>query len=286
MALTAAQISLHPSFYDEIRLHAQALLRAHEAFPRISSVFATEQRSMLGSIAFSLYFMSEPGVAPRSFTMAQYYDVVEAFKVSSRNTADAFIKEMLKYGYIRYASSDSDRRSRPFEPTETSVNALMTWAMAHLRTLDNFDGGQRAEVVSQDPDVLFKLHPHIAAGLVGDGRKEESSGTLALFAWVVNSKLFLLRILAGMGNVDEETSQISTDIDSLVDLVAWLGVSQSHFARKLREAEAMGSLGWRGQRGLSPMWISTGFLKEMLDEQTARLAFFDYAFDIVFGEKK
>lgn len=285
MALTSVQLSHHPEFHDEIRLHARALLDAHERFPRISSVFATEQRAMMGSIAFSLYFMSGLETPHRSFTLARFYELVEDFSVASRNTAEAFIKEMLKYGYLRYASSDGDRRVRPFEPTETSMDALMTWAMAHLHTLDGFDGGARAVAVANEPDVLFKLHPQVAVGLVGEGRKEEFSGTLSLFAWVVNSKLFLLRILAGMGPVDASLDQVSTDIDSIADLAAWLGVSQTHFARKLRDAETMGSIGWRGQRGQSPMWVSTGFLKEITDEQASRLAFFDAAYDAVFGER-
>tara|TARA_R110000868_G_scaffold29330_8_gene109034 strand:+ start:2784 stop:3644 length:861 start_codon:yes stop_codon:yes gene_type:complete len=282
MALTSLELSGLPAFHDEVRLHARALLEAHEQYPRLSSVFATEQRAMMGSIAFSLYFMSEPEAPRRSFTLARYLDLVESYSVASRNTADAFIKEMLKYGYLRYADAESDRRARPFEATETSMDGLLMWAMAHLRTLDNFDGGKRVGTVAQDPDVLFKLHPLIAVGLVGDGRKEEYSGTLSLFAWVVNSKLFFLRILAGMGPVEEGATQITTDIDSIPQLAAWMNVSQTHFARKLREAEDMGSIGWSGPRGQSPMWISTQFLHEMTNEQASRLAFFDTAFEAVF----
>ena len=101
---------------------------------------------------------------------------------------------------------------------------------------------------------------------------------------VSKDELLTLRILAGMGPVEAGASRVSTDIESIVDLAAWLNIARTHIRPKLREAEAIGSIGWTGARGKSPMWVSTGFLQEMADEQAARLAFFDAAFDVIFAE--
>ncbi len=283
MALTALQISCHPKSHDEIRLHARALLDAHEKFPRLSSVFASEQRGMMANIAFSLYFDPASDLPRRGIVLARFLALVEERGVASRNTADVFIKEMIKYGYLRPFSVDGDRRMRPLEPTETSMAGFVTWVMAHLKTLDGFDGGARADAVMRNLDALSKLQPLVATDLVGDGSQAEYPETLALFAWVNNSKLFSLRILAGMGDAEAGASQVSTDVESVAELAEWMNVSQTHLTRKLREAEAMGSIGWTGRRGQSSMWISTGFLKELTDEQASRLAVFDAAFDAVFA---
>lgn len=282
MALTAAEISRHPKYHDEVRSHARALLDIHERYPRIGSVAASEQRGMMSNILFGLYF--EPGVeGRRGVVLARFLDQVEARGVASRNTADAFIKEMVKYGYLRHFTRDDDRRLRPLEPTEASMTVFVTWVMEHLRTLDNFDGGGRAGIVASNLEMLSGLQPQIAVDLVGEGGEAAYPQTLALFAWVNNSKLLTQRILAGMGDVAAGAMRISTDIDSATELAKWLSISQTHFVRKLREAEELGSIGWDGRRGQSPMWISTAFLKEMLDEQASRFAIFDAAFDAVFG---
>lgn len=283
MALTALQLSRFPKFHDAVRSHARALLDAHDAFPRLSSVFASEQRGMMANIGLSLYFQAGSEAQERSIVLARFMELVESYGVASRNTADAFIKEMLKYGYLRPSPAAGDRRVRPLEPTETAMAGVFAWAVAHLRTLDDFDGGDRAGVFTRDPGVLSKLQPHIARGLVGDGGRAEYPRTLSLFAWVNNSKLLMLRILAGMGPVEAGACRVSTDIDSIVDLAAWLNIARTHIGPKLREAEAIGSIGWTGARGKSPMWVSTEFLQEMTDEQAARLAFFDAAFEVIFA---
>ncbi|HUD50643.1 hypothetical protein [Parvibaculum sp.] len=283
MALTAAQLSQRPKCHDEIRRHAAALLRALEQFPRLSSVFASEQRGMMANIAFGLYFDPASDLPRRGIVLARFLELVEERGVASRNTADVFIKEMIKYGYLRPFAVEGDRRKRPLEPTETSMASFVTWVVVHLETLDGFDGGARIDTVMRDLDVLSRLQPHIAVDLVGDGGQAKYPETLALFAWVNNSKLFSLRILAGMGDVEPEARRVATDIDSVAELATWMSVSQTHLARKLREAEDLGSIGWSGRRGQSPMWISTGFLKELIDEQSSRLAVFDAAFDAVFA---
>ena len=65
--------------------------------------------------------------------------------MASRNTADAFIKEMINYNFVRYIPGGKDKRIRPLEPTSTTLDTLSSWAMVHLATLDGLDGGQRLD---------------------------------------------------------------------------------------------------------------------------------------------
>lgn len=285
MALTLTQISGFPTYVEAVCRHAQALLDAADKFPGITSIFATEQRGMMANVGLSLYFETSQGGQPGNIILARFFERVEERAVASRNTADAFIKEMLQYGYLSHIEGAGDKRVRPIVPTEKTMLAVLTWALEHLKTLDSFDGGSRSEVVLRAPEMLAKLQPNIADDLVGKGGAEISTGTLALFAWVNKSKLLFLRILASMMPFRDDDSRFLTDIESTADLARWMNVSRTHLARKLRDAEDMGSLGWCGDRGNSQMWISSGFLKEITNEQAARLVFFDAAYDAVFGRQ-
>ena len=76
--------------------------------------------------------------------------------------------------------------------------------------------------------------------------------------------------------------RIPTGVLSTADMAAWLKLSRTHLARKLREAEAMGSLGWQGKRGHSVMWVSKEFRTEYAMAQAVKLAIIDDAFDACF----
>ena len=78
----------------------------------------------------------------------------------------------------------------------------------------------------------------------------------------------------GHGGLD----RIPTGVVSIGDLSNWLTLSRTHLARKLRDAENLGSLGWAGQRGHSVMWISNSFYQEYMSAQAVKLAIIDAAF--------
>ena len=64
-----------------------------------------------------------------------------------------------------------------------------------------------------------------------------------------------------------------------------LKLSRTHLARKLSDAEALGSIGWQGKRGQSVMWVSAGFRREYVTAQAVKLAIIDAAFDACFGQE-
>jgi hypothetical protein len=62
-----------------------------------------------------------------------------------------------------------------------------------------------------------------------------------------------------------------------------LGLSRTHLARKLKEAEELGSIGWDGRRGHSIMWVSKGFRMEYAGAQAIKLSIIDHACEAVMG---
>jgi hypothetical protein len=137
MALTADIIAGHPALHGAIRQQSRLLLEAYEANPRLASVFATQQRWLMAQTALALHFRIDAAAQPGGLSAARFFAAIAQHGVASRNTADAFVKEMLKYGYAQRAAAGAlDRRTHPLEPTQASIDAVRGWLMVHLSTLD------------------------------------------------------------------------------------------------------------------------------------------------------
>lgn len=285
MALTTYEIANHPGLHGSIRQQSRALLAAYETNPRLASVFATQQRWLMGHSALALYFRRGSGDERGGFNAARFFDMIREHAVASRNTADAFVKEMLKYKFARYSpDGGADKRIRAIEPTEASLDMLNGWAMAHLMTLDSLDGGSRLERYLAEPGALARLQPPIADALLTSRPIREPARTFSLFTWLNNGGVVMDWLIAGIEPMAPEADRVPTGVLSVADMAGWLKLSRTHLARKLREAEAMGSIGWEGKRGRSVMWVSNTFRMEYAAAQAIKLAIIDAAFDACFGE--
>jgi hypothetical protein len=277
MALTASDIARHPALHEIIRAQSNALLEAYEANPRLASVFATQQRWLMAHAALALHFRRNPDDDRSGFNAARFFDVVRRHKVASRNTADAFVKEMLKYKFARSLAGRNDKRIRAIEPTQASLEALGGWAAVHLTTLDAIDGGRRLAAFQAGTVPLSRLQPPIADGLLTSPAVREPEQTFSLFTWLNNGGVVMDRLIAGIEPAHAEADRIPTGILSIAEMAGWLKLSRTHLALKLREAETLGSIGWEGQRGHSVMWVSRGFRDEYVLAQSVKLAIIDAA---------
>jgi hypothetical protein len=124
MSLTLELITGHPALYRCVRSQAQALIQAYGMSPRLASVFATQQRWLMAHIGLALHFRREPDDYRKQLTTARFIDVIRQNSVASRNTADAFIKEMLHYNFIEYLPATQDGRIRPMQPTVNTLDVL------------------------------------------------------------------------------------------------------------------------------------------------------------------
>lgn len=272
MAFSADEIAGHPALHHVIRSQAKALLAAYQSSPRLSSVFATQQRWLMAHAGLALYFRQG------ALRTARFLQLVEQHSVASRNTADAFIKEMLQYNYVELLPG-TDRRSNPLRPTDQTLQTLAAWAMVHLTTLDGLDGGRRLEAFASRPDALSRLKPLIADGLLTSRPIRAPEKTFSLFTWLNNGGVVMEWLISGAEPSLIEQDRIPTGVVSIGEFAKLLKLSRTHLARKLREAEDLGSVGWLGQRGNSTMWVSRGFYHEYMGAQAVKLAIIDEAFE-------
>jgi hypothetical protein len=282
MAMTPDDILVHPALDQCVRRQAQSLLLIHETSQRIASLFATQQRWLMAHAALAQYFRAGSSNTGTGLLSEHVLDLVERHGLASRNTASAFLKELLKYGIVRHVADTEGERHRPVEPAPATLEALFHWHLVHLATLDGLDGGSRSATFRAQPHTLGWLQPLIADGLLSSNAVREPDPTFSLFTWVNEGGIVMDRLIAGCQVEAAGLDRIVTDVTSVSSLAQRLRLSRTQLGRKLAAAEAMGSLGWCGTRGKSALWVSTGFKREYHAAQAAKLAIIDAAFEACF----
>ena len=276
--MTAKDILLHPALERCVRGQAQTLLSMQEASPRLASVFATQQRWLLAHAALVLFFRSEKE-AGRGLVAEHFLASVEQHNISSRNTASAFLKEMLKYEIVRSVPGNGRGRHRPLEPAPSVLMAVFQWHALHLATLDGLDGGSRVARFHAKPESLRTIQPLVADGLIGSDEVRRPKGTFSLFTWINEGGIVMDRLIVGCQQASDDRARIPTDVTSVSGLAQRLRLSRTYLGRKLAEAETMGSLGWSGVRGRSAVWVSADFRQQYHSVQAVKLAIIDAAFE-------
>jgi hypothetical protein len=284
VAMTADGILAHPAFGACVRTQAQALLRTYQARPRMALPFATRRRRwLMAQAALAKYFRNEAARVGSGVLAEHFIDLVARHDLASRNTAAAFIQEMLKYGIVRHAAASAGRRHRPFEPSPTTLAVVLHWHIIHLDTLDALDGGQRSATLHNKPARLGAIQPQIADGLLASSRVRKPDKSFSLFTWINDGGIVVDRLIAGCQEAAGQ-ARIPTDVTSVSALAQGLNLSRTQLGRKFAAAEAIGGLGWSGTRGKSRLWVSSDFLHEYHAVQAAKLAIIDAAFEACFAK--
>ena len=277
--MTADNILAHPALGSCVRGQAQSLLNMQEASSRIASLFATQQRWLMSHAALARYFRNESTDAGSGVLAERFLELVERHELASRNTASAFLKELLKYEMVRFVAGSEGKRHRPIEPAPAVLMSLFHWLALHLGTLDGLDGGARVAGLHARPALLGAMQPLIADGLIGSGDVRKPERTFSLFTWVDEGGIVMDRLIVGCQQGADGLARIPTDVTSISGLAQRLNLSRTQLGRKFAEAEAMGSLGWSGPRGKSPLWVSADFRREYHAAQAVKLAIIDAAFE-------
>ena len=279
MRLGHSDIASHPRLSACVREQAATLLAIQQTDPRTASIFATQQRWLMAHVALMLCFRQEEA---GGLNAAKVVDAIVAHGVASRNTADAFLREMRQYGYLVDRPVGDDRRARPFTMSSVSRDAIFAWLAVHLRTLDGLDGGGRCAALMATPKALGRIHPLIADGLLASAAIREPASSFSLFTWLNEGGIVMDWLYVGLATTASGEERIASTVVSFADIGDRIHLSRTHLARKLRMAEAMGSLGWEGARGKSTMWVSADFVRQYDEQQAAKLAIIDSAFHEVF----
>jgi hypothetical protein len=284
MGLTATEIENHPRVRAQLRQRAADLLDMHVADPRSGGIFATHQRWLLAHIALVAHFEAalSGGVAGMYASTVAATAVAEG--VSSRNTAESFLREMVRYGFVESAPSERDLRIRRLTISSFAIRNVAGWFAANLATVDALDAGDRAKIFLGDPSLFARAESVAARGFLSSPAIRRPGPTFMLFTTVDEGGAVMDRLFASHADAPDGEGRYLTRIASLADFGGHIRLSRSHLTRKLRAAEALGSLGWQGERGKSRIWVSEAFLREYVARQAAELAAIEAGFQQALAE--
>ncbi|MGQ3215895.1 MAG: hypothetical protein ACT6U0_13145 [Shinella sp.] len=267
------------AFPGVLRLLAQGFVTLHAASPRISSLFASQQRWLLCHAALAYHFRAvfegAPGLTRRRMGL-----LALEHGLASRNTATAFFDEALKYDVVRPSAICCDGRVGEVELSPAPLSVLIHWYDLHFRAFDVVDGKGRSGLFLAQPErLLAHLAPIVARGLLSSGEVRTPGPFYTIFTWADAGGNLMDRLIAGIEDqAASKGGRLLTDVNSISHLATSFGLSRAHTSRKLAAAEAIGGIGWSGRRGYSPMWISPDFYAEYARAQAQKLLILDSAF--------
>jgi len=283
MALSNSEIFENPELYRVIKVQSANLYAMRGTDPRLTAAFATQQRWLMSHVGAALHFRGLVDGSTTGLHIKIFLDAVSAARIASRNTADAFIKEMIKYKYIEVLPPSKDRRIRPLGPMPHTLAAIDGWLRIHLHSLDSLAGGSRLAAYEAMPGAIARMQPLIADQLIIVHGVRHPERTFSLFTWLDNGGWIMDWMMSEMEDAPLSAERTAVGMVSTVELAERMLLSRTHLARKLRDAEAMGSLGWEGRRGHSVMWVSRGFREEYAAAQAVKLSIIDEAAEAVLG---
>jgi DNA-binding MarR family transcriptional regulator len=277
LALTHDVMLSSPDFPDLIKAQSRRLIEASDAEARLSSAFTNQQRWLMSHIGLALYFEQAHDPQAPGLNITTFTEAMAELGIASRNTADAYCKELINYGYLVTSDSKQDRRRKPLRPMPAVFEIYRLWLLVHLDTLDKIAPANRVQRFMADPDTLARIQPMLARGLARRRGFAAIGRDFALINWL-DAGAHLMDILAQSWRKDpEQPDRWICAFTPTSELAMRLAISRPHLSRKIREAEEHGAMGWTGQPGKSPLWVGRKFIDDYLLGQAVKLAVIDEA---------
>ncbi|MBB2696905.1 hypothetical protein EFD56_17590 [Rhizobium phaseoli] len=282
MAFTAETLAADDRFLAAILHCADQMLAIYRESPRIASIFAAQQRWLMAHAGFALHY-GHPDYEKSGLYSGRFVDFAVKNDIASRNTAAAFMQEMLAYRFLRPAPG-ADKRTRYLEPTEIAEQHFTRWLVTHMMILDSLDGGERAEKIAADPAAMMAaIQPRIAKAIIGSQAVRSPGPTFNLFNWANSGGLVMDYLISRLPDFPRTAERVVVGPLSLRELREQFMISNTHLKRLLTQASNMGSVGWTEPSRKGAFWLSGPFILEYWNYQAAKFAIVDAAAEAVLG---
>lgn len=276
--LSAAAIAADPLFPMVDRQIAGHLIAIHRETPRLARLKASHRKWLMTQAMYALSVQRREDDPSSGLTAARFIDIATSIGVASRNTADAFLKELLAYKFLREVGQGRDRRMRFLETTEVSDRAMNGWFMGHMRGLDRLDGGGREAACRLEPRIFRLAQPRAAERLIANPAWRYPARSISAFLSAGFGGMILHEIVHRMEDFEPVEGRVTVGPVSAPALARQYGISVTSIKAMFRKTEEDGFLGWLGGRGKRVLWLSETFLTEYLFWQAQKFAALDEAF--------
>ncbi|MDF0696840.1 hypothetical protein PYR71_10005 [Rhizobium sp. MC63] len=282
MAFTAETLAADDRFLAAILHCADQMLAIYRESPRIASIFAAQQRWLMAHAGFALHY-GHPDYEKSGLYSGRFIDFAVQNDIASRNTAAAFMQEMLAYRFLRPAPG-ADKRTRYLEPTEIAEQHFTRWLVTHMMILDSLDGGKRADRIATDPAAMMAaIQPRIAKAIIGSQAVRSPGPTFNLFNWANSGGLVMDYLISRLPEFPETAERVAVGPLSLREIRDQFMISNTHLKRLLTQAATMESVGWTEPSRKGDFWLSRRFILEYWNYQASKFAIVDAAAEAVLG---
>lgn len=277
-SLTRAEIAAHPSFPSIEKQIAKHLIEIHVRTPRLSRLKASHRKWLMTQSLYALSLQRTEGDPLSGLTATRFVEIVMKLGAASRNTATAFLAELVAYKFLRDVPDVPDRRVRVLETTEASNTAMMGWFTGHMACLDRLDGGNREATTATDPRIFRIAQPYAAAKLVEDPIWRDPADSIGHFLWSDLGGMVLHDLIARIETFDPDAERTSIGPVTLAELSDIYMISATNLKRMFKKAELENLLGWDQPRRRGDLWLSKSFLSDYFTWQSAKFAALDEAY--------
>ncbi|THV24951.1 hypothetical protein [Peteryoungia ipomoeae] len=271
------QHALFPDIEKQIALH---LIGIHLKTPRMSRLKASHRKWLLTQSLFSLALRRDPEDPMSGLTATRFIECAMRLGAASRNTATAYLAELVAYKFLRDIPDVPDKRMRVLEPTELAMNGMRSWLIGHLACLDRLDGGAREMTALADERIFLAAQPIAAEKLVADPIWKDPPDTIGHFLWSDLGGMVLHDLVARLTAVDRNAENLNAGPVTLAELSERYQVSPTNLKRMFKKAESDGLLGWQLPRRRGSLWLSRRFTEDYFTWQSAKFAAIEEAYHL------
>lgn len=255
------------------------MIELYDHFPRVARLVAAQQKWLLTQAAYALYVQRDPADPLSGITASRLLDTIVEFGAASRNTATAFLAQLLAYKLIRDVPGSPSKRSRPLEPTEISHEAMILWFRGQMRSLDLLDGGDRVARLEADPEIFRRAQPLAAKRLIADKAWREPPISISCFVWTEYGGLILDDFISRIINTVPQDGYHWVEELRFAELSNHYSLSRTHIRRLFTRAEALGSIGWQDRNGSkSRIWATASFIDDYKRWQSVKFCALKWAY--------
>lgn len=282
--LDGAYLARHPRCLAAEALIASRLIGLQQKSPRLTRLKSNHRKWLITHSLFALSSQRNPADPLSGLTATRLIETVMRIGAASRNTASAFLQELLTYRFLREVPEVPDRRVRVLETTDISNFGMQTWFMAHMAALDLIDGGSREATAEAHPALFRLAHMHSTRNLVDDPDWRNPPESVSSFAWSDAGGMILHDIVTRLQEATPEDGRFLLGPLALSDLAERYSISVSNAKRMFSKAEKDGSVGWTAPRRRGSFWLSQAFVDDYLRWESVKLAALDAAFHAACAE--
>ncbi|KRB50902.1 hypothetical protein ASE04_13365 [Rhizobium sp. Root708] len=270
------------AFFAAMLHCAGEMLAIYHESPRIASIFAAQQRWLMAHAGFALHF-GVPGEQKPGLYSGRFIAFVVENKIASRNTAAAFIQEMIAYRFLRVVEGTADKRTRLLEPTDTAQEHFVKWLATHLLILDHLDSGGRYDRAVAETAAFSRMQPLIAKRILDSDAVRNPGATYNLFNWANSGGLVMDYLMSRITEFDKSIEQVNLGKVSLKEIRDRFMISNTHLKRLFTQAAEVGDIGWTEASFKGDMWLSRKFVLEYWGYQAAKFVVVDGVAEEVLG---